>query len=246
MTAGPLLRATDVVVGYGDQAPVLRGVTVDVEAGECVAIVGVNGTGKSTLLNTLAGFVPRREGRVELDGRRVDGLPPHGLVRAGLRLLPEGRSTLQSLTVRENLLLAYQQRDGGRQARNLGLDEAFRRFPVLEERQLLPAGVLSGGEQQMVALARALLGRPRMLLLDEPVLGLAPIIATEIYDTLRTIKEETQLSILLVEQDVARAASIADRLFGLIDGSLVAVDPGSSLAEVSHLMGLASSQEGLG
>ena len=207
----------DLHLAYG-RIRALQGVTLVVRAGEIVTLVGPNGAGKSSLLRTIAGVHRPDAGSVHALGRRIDGEPVEALVRQGIVLVPEGRATLRHLTVRENLVLgAYVRRDGEIEA---DLARVLGRFPRLAERLGQKAGTLSGGEQQMLAIGRALMARPRLLLLDEPSLGLAPLVVASIFGTLRELRAEG-VTILLVEQNARQALQLADHAYVLETGSIV-------------------------
>jgi branched-chain amino acid transport system ATP-binding protein len=197
---------------YGD-SHVLHGVSLRVAAGEAVALLGRNGAGKTTLIRSIMGFNPPREGRILLDGEPIEGWPAHRIARRGLALVPQGRRIFAPLTVRENLLL-------GARADGWTLERVLDLFPRLRERSGQAGGTLSGGEQQMLALGRALLTNGRVLLLDEPSEGLAPLIVREIGRILARLKEE-RLSILLVEQNYHLALRIADRVYVMSKGQIV-------------------------
>jgi branched-chain amino acid transport system ATP-binding protein len=215
--AVPLLGVHDLHLAYG-RIRALQGVTLVVRAGEIVTLVGPNGAGKSSLLRTIAGVHRPDAGSVHAFGRRIDGEPVEALVRQGIVLVPEGRATLRHLTVRENLVLgAYVRRDGEIEA---DLARVLGRFPRLAERLGQKAGTLSGGEQQMLAIGRALMARPRLLLLDEPSLGLAPLVVASIFGTLRELRAEG-VTILLVEQNARQALQLADHAYVLETGSIV-------------------------
>ena len=215
--AVPLLEVHDLHLAYG-RIRALQGVTLVVRAGEIVTLVGPNGAGKSSLLRTIAGVHRPDAGNVRAFGRRIDGEPVEALVRQGIVLVPEGRATLRHLTVRENLVLgAYVRRDGEIEA---DLARVLGRFPRLAERLGQKAGTLSGGEQQMLAIGRALMARPRLLLLDEPSLGLAPLVVASIFGTLRELRAEG-VTILLVEQNARQALQLADHAYVLETGSIV-------------------------
>jgi branched-chain amino acid transport system ATP-binding protein len=221
----PLLAAEGLEAHYG-WTKVLHGVAFTVEEGGVTAILGANGAGKTTTLRAVCGMV-KTAGVIRFGDRRIDGKATEDIVRLGIAHVPEGRGTFVQLTVEENLRLgAYARRDTGR----LGADfeRAFAYFPVLRERRRQTAGTLSGGEQQMLALARALMSRPRLLLLDEPSLGLAPLIVREIYRIVRTINREEGVSVLLVEQNAALALELADHAHLLETGRVVRA--GSSAA----------------
>ena len=213
---GPALRVEDLIVGYGG-LPALHGVSLEVKRGEIVALVGANGAGKSTLLRAIAGLLRPGSGRIDLDGRRIDGRPAHEIVRSGIAYVPEGRHLFGRLTVLDNLLLgAFIHRDGRVQA----LEEVTSLFPVLKDRARQLAGTLSGGEQQMLAIARGLMSRPRVLLLDEPSLGIAPRLVSRIYEALAPINR-AGLTLLLVEQNVRAALACASRAYVLQTGRIV-------------------------
>ena len=209
--AAPLLEVRDLHLAYG-RIRALQGVSLVVRPGEIVTLVGPNGAGKSSLLRTIAGVHRPDAGTVHGLGRRIDGEPVEALVRRGIVLVPEGRATLRHLTVRENLVLgAYVRRDGQVEA---DLARVLGRFPPLAQRLGQKAGTLSGGEQQMLAIGRALMARPRLLLLDEPSLGLAPLVVAAIFGTLRELREEG-VTILLVEQNARQGLQLADHAYVL-------------------------------
>jgi branched-chain amino acid transport system ATP-binding protein len=215
---GSALVVQDLVAGYGG-LPALHGVSLEVKRGEIVALVGANGAGKSTLLRAIAGLLQPVSGRIDLDGRRIDGRPAHEIVRSGIAYVPEGRHLFGRLTVRDNLLLgAFTQRD--ERSRAQALDEVTTLFPVLKDRSDQLAGTLSGGEQQMLAIARGLMSRPRVLLLDEPSLGIAPKLVARIYESLAVINR-AGLTLLLVEQNVRAALACAARAYVLQTGRIV-------------------------
>ena len=213
-----LLAVRDLDARYGDTR-VLRGVSFEVAEGGITTILGANGAGKTTTLRAVCGMV-RTAGEITFAGRRIDGRPTEDVVRLGVAHVPEGRGTFVQLTVDENLQLgAYARRD----RRDLAgdLQRVCHYFPVLAERRRQIAGTLSGGEQQMLAVARALMLRPRLLLLDEPSLGLAPLVVREIFRIIRTINREEQVSVLLVEQNAALALGLADHAYLIETGSVV-------------------------
>jgi branched-chain amino acid transport system ATP-binding protein len=225
--AAPLLAVRDLTAGYGG-LPALRGVSLEVRPGEIVALVGANGAGKSTLLKTVAGLLAPTSGAIVFEGARVDGRPAHAVVRSGLAYVPEGRRLFGRLSVRENLLLgAYTRREEA--ARREALEEVFALFPILAERQAQLAGTMSGGEQQMLAIARGLMSRPRLLLLDEPSLGIAPRLVSRIYETLTAINRRG-VTVLLVEQNVRGALELAHRGYVLQTGRVVLSGPSAELA----------------
>ncbi len=196
----------------------LRGITFDVRQGQVVALIGANGVGKSTTLNTISGLLKPAGGRVEFDGRDITGWPPHQITAAGLVQVPEGRAMLAPLTVQENLELgAYTRRDGdvGRD-----LQAVFERFPRLAERRAQSAGSLSGGEQQMLAIGRALMARPKLLMLDEPSMGLAPLLVRDVFRIIAEISAQG-VTVLLVEQNAKKALELADYAYVLDNGRIV-------------------------
>lgn len=212
-----MLEVRDLSVRYG-AVRALRGVTLSVEGGEIVALVGANGAGKTTLLSTVAGIVPAEGGDVLFLGRSLLGLSPEEIARRGISLMPEGRHVFASLTVEENLRVAASWRRD-REAVRRDLEEVLDRFPILRERLRSSAGGMSGGEQQQLVIARALMADPTLLLLDEPSLGLAPKIVHRVMEKLVELREEGH-TILLVEQNVAEALEIADRVYVLQVGEL--------------------------
>jgi branched-chain amino acid transport system ATP-binding protein len=210
-----MLEVRDLVVSYGAIRAV-RGVSLDVGPREIVTLVGSNGAGKSSTLKALAGLVRPVAGEIRLEGTRVDGLRPWQLVARGVSLTPEGRQVFPRFTVEENLRVgAYARRDRRAVAEDLGRVHAL--FPVLRERRRQPAGTLSGGEQQMLTIGRALMARPRLLLLDEPSLGLAPLAARQIFRTIEEIRRQG-VAVLLVEQNVHLAFTVADRAYVMETG----------------------------
>ena len=222
MPVAPLLEVRGLDVFYG-RVRALRGVSLHVAPGELVTIVGPNGAGKTTLLRAIAGLVRPREGTVLFEGRDVTGQATEAIVRRGIVMVPEGRDLFAPLTVRENLLLgAYSRPQRARRATMAAdLAAALGLFGALETRLDAPAGTLSGGEQQMLAIGRALMARPRLLVLDEPSVGLAPLVITVIFRALEALKAEG-LTILLVEQNARAAFRIADRGYALLPGGTIA------------------------
>ncbi|WP_395676095.1 ABC transporter ATP-binding protein [Inquilinus sp.] len=212
-----LLEVEDLTVAYGPIAAV-RGVGLTVAAGEIVAMLGANGAGKSTTLQAITGLLPVRRGRVVFDGQPVTGRATEQIVRLGMTLVPEGRRIFASMTVEENLRIgAAVRRDGADAARVR--DEMLTLFPILAARRLQTAGTLSGGEQQMLAIARALMSQPKLLLLDEPSLGLAPQVVDSIFDLLVELRRRG-LTLLVVEQNVHMALEIADRAYVIAHGEV--------------------------
>jgi branched-chain amino acid transport system ATP-binding protein len=214
----PLLEALGLEAQYG-WTKVLHGLRFSVEEGGITTILGANGAGKTTTLRAVCGMV-KAAGEIRFDGRRIDGKATEDLVRLGIAHAPEGRGTFVNLTVEENLQLgAYARKDKGHIAADF--DRIYQHFPVLLERRRQLGGTLSGGEQQMLAIARALMLRPRLLLLDEPSLGLAPLVVREIFRIVRTINKEQGVSVLLVEQNASMALRLADHAYLLETGHVV-------------------------
>jgi branched-chain amino acid transport system ATP-binding protein len=213
-----LLRVLNVRVAYG-KVVALHGVSLSVGSGELVSLVGANGAGKSTLMKVIMGLVPAAAGEVEFEGRSLLGRPTHDIVHLGIGYVPEGRGTLRELSVRENLRLGAFARRWDDEAR-ADLDRVLDRFPVLAERIDQMAGTLSGGEQQMLVIARALMSRPRLMLLDEPSLGLAPMIAARIFEIVGALNEQG-VAVLLVEQNARAALKLAKRGYVLELGRVV-------------------------
>ena len=207
MTAA-LLRAEGLTAGYG-KVPILHGVTLEVRAGEMVGVIGPNGAGKSTAFKTIVGFVHATSGHVTFDGQEITGLRPDQVLPRGLAYVPQGRIVFPQMTVLENLEMgAYIERDSGRVRQ--ALERVYTLFPILAERRTQRAGTLSGGEQQMVAIGRALMTRPKLILLDEPSLGLSPKFVSLIFDTLVQMKG-SGYTLMVVEQNAARVLAVADR-----------------------------------
>ena len=226
--ARPLLVVTDIEAYYG-RVCALHSVSLEVAEGSVVALLGANGAGKTTTLRVISGLLRPTRGSVEFDGRRVDGTSPDRLVRMGIVQVPEGRQIFAELTVRENLLLGgYARRDLG--AARQDPPRVFEYFPRLRERLQQRAGTLSGGEQQMLAIGRALMARPRLLLLDEPSLGLAPMLVKEIFRVISEIRA-TGTTVLLVEQNAHMALDIADRAYVLEIGRVILGDRSAALRQ---------------
>ena len=215
---GTLLSVKNLTAGYGETV-VLHGLNFELREGGITAILGANGAGKTTTLRALCGLC-RRRGEIEFDGKRIDRLDAEDVVRLGVAHVPDGRGTFAAMTAEENLRLgAYLRRDRDGVAQDF--ENVYTLFPRLKERRSQQAGTLSGGEQQMLAIARALMLRPRLLLLDEPSFGLAPLIVQEIYRTLRTINQQTNVSMLLVEQNATLALDLADHAYLVETGRVV-------------------------
>ncbi len=227
-----MLRISGLSVSYGP-VRALSDVSIDVPRGEVTAVIGANGAGKSTLMRTLAGLVRPTSGQVDLDGEQILGRRAEDIVRAGIALVPEGRSTIPELTVDENLRLGGMWRS--RQDRAASRDEVFALFPVLAERQSMSASTLSGGERQQLAIGRALMCDPRCLLLDEPSLGLAPLIVTQILDLVSRLATEADVAVLLVEQNAVTALRVAGHGVVLNLGQVVMTGPAAQIATDEEL-----------
>ena len=224
--AEPMLRVESVVAGYGG-VTVLRGVSLEVAAGEVVAVLGANGVGKTTLNNTISGLVRASAGAITFERARIERAAPPAIVRAGLIHVPEGRRIFPNLTVRENLELGAYARARANRAANL--DRVFAIFPRLNERIAQLAGTLSGGEQQMLAIGRGLMAEPRLLILDEPSLGLSPLLVEELFSLIARIAAEG-LAVMLVEQNVVQSLALAARAYVLENGAVVMQGPAAELA----------------
>jgi branched-chain amino acid transport system ATP-binding protein len=221
-----MLQVEELETAYGP-VRALDGISFEVEQGSITAVLGANGAGKTSLLRTLSGLVRARAGRIRLDGRDIGQLPVERIVRLGMAHVPEGRGVISELSVEDNLRLGGLWRGGGGRD---GLAGVYETFPRLAERGAQPASTLSGGERQMLVIGRALMSRPRLLLLDEPSLGLAPIVAAQIMRLVRDLRRDTGLTVLLVEQNAKAALSVADRGIVLSLGRIVADDDPHSLA----------------
>jgi branched-chain amino acid transport system ATP-binding protein len=224
-----LLRLDSVEAGYRDLVAV-RDVSLEVGVGEVVALIGGNGAGKTTTLRAITGLLPLRRGRIEFEGERIDGRTPSYVVARGIAHVPEGRQLFPTMSVLENLELGARDRA----SRAAGLEAVFALFPRLRERERQMAGTLSGGEQQMCAIGRGLMARPRLLLLDEPSLGLAPVMVKLIFENLAAINA-TGTTILLVEQNVARSLALAYRAYVLENGRIVLAGPRAALQQSAHI-----------
>ena len=221
-----MLKVTNLKVSYGN-LEVLHGITFQVNPGEIVAVLGSNGAGKTTAISAISGILPVRSGKVEFSGRDIAGSPADAIVKMGLVQVPEGRRIFPGLTVLENLDLgAYLISD--KKQKQSSLEKIFGIFPKLKERKGQKGGTLSGGEQQMLAIARGLMAQPKMLLLDEPSLGLAPIIVDKIFEVIQNIRQ-SGTTVLLVEQNAHRSLEIADRGYILETGNIVLEDAGKAL-----------------
>ena len=209
-----LLQIKDLVVAYG-QIDALHGISLNVEQGQIVAIIGANGAGKTTLLNAISGVLPVKSGSIIFDGKPLPG-SVHGIVQHGITQVPEGRKIFAGLSVEENLVMGGFSTSKAKSKENI--DRMFSLFPILKERRRQQAGTLSGGEQQMLAIARGMMAEPRLLLLDEPSLGLAPIIVDEVFEIIMRINRERHISILLVEQNAYMALEASARCYVLENG----------------------------
>src|SRR5450631_586044 len=227
-----MLEVRDLQVAYG-AAPALWGVSLEVRAGELLCVVGPNGAGKTTLINTLAGILRARGGRILFEGCDITQLPPHRFCAAGIAIVPEGRRLFTGMSVLENLELGSYL-PGAKAHRKQSLDAAIELFPVLKQKLASPAGELSGGQQQMVAIARALMARPRLLLLDEPSLGLSPLIVIEMFKIIQRVNAEG-VAVLLVEQNVAMALDVATRAYVLEEGCIAAEGTPEELLAQPHI-----------
>jgi branched-chain amino acid transport system ATP-binding protein len=220
-----LLRVEDLSAGYGD-VQVLRQLTMEVEEGQIVALIGANGAGKTTTLKTVSGLIRPRQGKILFDGQPLHQWPSQRIVKSGLIHVPEGRNLFSDMTVLENLQLGAFRR--GRRDRNQTLKHVFELFPRLAERKSQMAGTLSGGEQQMLAIGRALMSQPRLLMLDEPSLGLAPLIVLNIFEIIREVRE-AGTTILIVEQNAVQTLAMADWGYVLENGEIVLDGSGKEL-----------------
>jgi len=221
-----LLKILNLETGYG-RIQVLKGISLEIQAGEIVSLIGANGAGKSTLMKTVCGVLSPSAGSIQYEGDSIHRKSPTVRVRQGLVLVPEGRCILQRMTVNENLLMgAYARKDQSEVKADM--EKVFSRFPVLAARKDLSANVLSGGEQQMLAIGRALLSRPRLLMLDEPSLGLSPLLVREIFSIITDL-HQSGITIFLVEQNALKALQVADRGYVMETGTIVMSDNAQSL-----------------
>lgn len=223
-----ILQVQDIHTYYGN-IHALKGVSMDVNQEEIVTLIGSNGAGKSTMLNTISGIIKSKEGHVFLEGVPIEQLSPHKIVRVGISQVPEGRKIFSRLTVKENLEMGAFLRNDNKEIRK-DMEAAFQLFPRLKERRNQIAGTLSGGEQQMLAIGRALMARPKLLLLDEPSMGLAPILVETIFDTIKDINKKGT-TILLVEQNALIAFQIASRGYVIQTGNMVLEDKTENLQQ---------------
>jgi branched-chain amino acid transport system ATP-binding protein len=225
------LQVRELNAGYG-KVPVLREVSFHVGEGEVVAVIGPNGAGKTTLLNTISGLITPTSGEIVFRGQSIQGMSPHMVAKAGISHIPEGRRLFDNMTVMENLLMgAYAKRDNLKEG---VLDEVFEMFPILKEREKQKAKDLSGGQKQMLAVGRGLVSRPVLLMLDEPSLGLAPILVDATYDKLQTLRERG-LTVLLIEQNVNYALDLSSRAYVLENGRVVMEGSSDELDRSEHV-----------
>ena len=222
---------------YYDHVYALKGVSIDLNAGETVALIGANGAGKSSILRAITGLSRIRKGSITFEGRRIDGLDPAAIVKLGIAMVPEGRRVFPYMTVRDNLLMgAFSRSDGA--AIRASLDDVLQRFPRLKDRLRQAAGTMSGGEQQMLVIGRALMAKPRLLLLDEPSLGVAPKIVQDIARSIVAINRDEKVSVLLVEQNSRMALRVSHRAYALSTGSVALAGLSADLVKderVQHL-----------
>ncbi len=221
-----LLELAGVSTFYG-AVQALKNVDLTVDEGEIVTLIGANGAGKSTLMMTICGQPRARGGRIRYDGAEITALPTHRIMRRGIAQVPEGRRIFPRMSVRENLLMGAE--STGQRASEAEMARVFALFPRLAERHAQRGGTLSGGEQQMLAIGRALMARPRLLLLDEPSLGLAPLIVRQIFQAIRALNHETGLTVLLVEQNAYQALRLAHRGYVLVNGAITMAGSGAEL-----------------
>ena len=227
-----MLKLDNIDVFYGE-VQVLRKVSLDIKEGEVVSLLGSNGAGKTTTVNSISGILPVADGKVEFEGKNITGVEPHVRVEMGLIQIPEGRRVFPTLSVKENLEMgSFLKRP--KALRSESMDFVMTLFPILEERTDQLAGTLSGGEQQMLAIARGLMSKPKLLILDEPSLGLAPLMVAEIFNVVQRIRSEG-VTILLVEQNVPQALAISDRAFVMEEGSVGLAGTGEELLENSAI-----------
>ena len=222
-----MLKISNVETFYG-KIQALRGVDLDVNDGEIVSLIGSNGAGKSTLLMTISGVNKARSGKIVFNGENIENKQPHKIVDMGICQVPEGRRIFSRLTVEENLRLGAHANEKGKHFEN-DIKEVYDLFPVLSDRKTQRGGTLSGGEQQMLAIGRALMSKPKVLLLDEPSLGIAPKLVNQIFVSIKNINKEKNVTIFLVEQNAKKALELADRAYVLVNGKVTIKGPGQEL-----------------
>ena len=221
-----LLKVSNLEVSYG-VIRAIKGISFEVKEGEIIALIGANGAGKTTILNTITGLVPAKSGTVEFDGKNITKTAAHKIVRMGMAHVPEGRRIFQNLTVYDNLKLGAFTRDDKKEFKE-NLERVYASFPRLEERKNQIAGTLSGGEQQMLAIGRGLMSNPKLMLLDEPSMGLSPIFVAEIFEIIQTINKNGT-TVLLVEQNAKKSLSISNRAYVLETGKITIADTSENL-----------------
>ena len=227
-----MLKIENVVAGYG-HITALKSISLEVPQGSIVSLIGANGAGKSTTMRSIMGLVKPTEGRITFEGKDITSMKTHDIVKAGISLVPEGRQILQDMSVYENLEMgAYIRKDA---EINDDIKKVFKRFPILDERSYQLGGTLSGGQQQMLAIGRALMARPKLLLLDEPSMGLAPLVVNEIFEVIKEISAEGT-TVLLVEQNVRQALKIADYAYVLETGKIVLSGPAEEIRHDPRVM----------
>ena len=227
-----MLKIENVVAGYG-HITALKSINLEVPQGSIVSLIGANGAGKSTTMRSIMGLVTPTEGRITFEGKDITSLKTHDIVKSGISLVPEGRQILQDMSVYENLEMgAYIRKDA---EINDDIKKVFKRFPILDERSYQLGGTLSGGQQQMLAIGRALMARPKLLLLDEPSMGLAPLVVNEIFEVIKEISAEGT-TVLLVEQNVRQALKIADYAYVLETGKIVLSGPAEEIRHDPRVM----------
>ena len=227
-----MLKIENVVAGYG-HITALKSINLEVPQGSIVSLIGANGAGKSTTMRSIMGLVKPTEGRITFEGKGITSMKTHDIVKSGISLVPEGRQILQDMSVYENLEMgAYIRKDA---EINDDIKKVFKRFPILDERSYQLGGTLSGGQQQMLAIGRALMARPKLLLLDEPSMGLAPLVVNEIFEVIKEISAEGT-TVLLVEQNVRQALKIADYAYVLETGKIVLSGPAEEIRHDPRVM----------
>ena len=222
-----MLKISNVETFYGN-IQALRGVDIDINSGEIVSLIGSNGAGKSTLLMTISGVNKARTGEIVFEGKNIEKYDAHNIVNLGIAQVPEGRRIFSRLTVEENLRLGAHANEKGKYFEN-DIKEVYDLFPVLSDRKTQRGGTLSGGEQQMLAIGRALMSKPKVLLLDEPSLGIAPKLVNQIFVSIKNINKEKNVTIFLVEQNAKKALELADRAYVLVNGKVTIKGPGQEL-----------------